>query len=165
MKNIVLIGFMGTGKTSTGRLLSERLKREFLELDGAIEEKEGVSIREIFETKGEGYFRKIEKEIVKEASKKDGVIISAGGGAIIDEENFKNLKENGILICLEASADVILERTKSLDTRPLLNVPHPKETIEGLLKKRDPYYKKADFRIDTDVLTVEEVAERIIKIS
>lgn len=163
MKNIVLIGFMATGKTSVGRGLSKRLKREFFEIDETIEKKEGTSIKKIFETKGEGYFRKLEKEIVKEASKKDGIIISAGGGAVIDEENFKNLKENGILICLEASADVILERTKDLKTRPLLNTPNPKKKIEELLKKRAPYYKKADFCIDTDSLTVEQVVDKIVE--
>jgi len=163
MKNIVLIGFMATGKTSVGRLLSKRLKREFFEIDEAIEKKEGTSIQKIFETKGEGYFRKLEKEIVKEASKKDGAIISAGGGAVIDEDNFKNLKENGILVCLSSSVDVILERTKSLKTRPLLNTPDPKKKIEELLKKRTPYYNKADFCIDTDSLTVEQVVDKIVE--
>ena len=163
MKNIVLIGFMATGKTSVGRSLSKRLKREFFEIDEIIEKKEGTSIKKIFETKGEEYFRKLEKEIVKEASKKDGVIISAGGGAVIDEENFKNLKENGILVCLSSSVEIILERTRGQKSRPLLNTPDPKKKIEELLKKRAPYYKKADFCIDTDSLTVEQVVDKIVE--
>jgi len=164
MKNIVLVGFMGTGKTAVGKLLSQRLGREFLELDEVIEKKEGTSIREIFEKKGEAYFRKLEKEAVKETAQKKGIIISAGGGAIIDEENLKNLKENGILICLSSSVDVILKRTKGPKKRPLLNVPDPKKKIEELLKKRESYYKKSDFCIDTSTLTVEQVVDKIIEI-
>ncbi len=164
MKNIVLIGFMGTGKTAVGELLSKKLGRDFLELDEIIEKKEHTSIREIFEEKGEEYFRKLEKETVKETVDKKGVIISAGGGAVLDDENFKNLKENGILICLEASVDVILKRTKLRKTRPLLNVPDPRKNIEELLKKRSPYYKKADFCINTVNLTIEEIVNKILEL-
>ena len=153
---------MGTGKSIVGKLLADRLGREFLELDDIIEKREGTTIREIFEKKGETYFRRIEKEVVKEASQKKGIIISAGGGAIIDEENFNNLKKHGVIICLEASPEVILKRTKGLTCRPLLNVPDPKKRIEELLEERAPYYKKADFRINTDSLTIEEVVEKII---
>lgn len=162
MQHIALVGFMGTGKTVVGRRVAEKLGREFLELDEIIEKKEGISIREIFEKKGEPYFRKLERDAVKETVQKKGVIISAGGGAVIDEENFKNLKKDGIIICLEASPDVILERTKALTTRPLLNAPDPKKKIEELLKKRAPYYKKADFCINTDNLTVVQVVDKIM---
>ena len=164
MRNIVLVGFMGTGKSCAGKRLSERLGLDFLELDEIIEKKEGASIKDVFEKKGEPYFRKLEKEIVKEASQKKGVIISAGGGAVIDEENFKNLKNGGVIICLEASPDVILQRTRGLATRPLLNVADPKKKIGELLRARFPYYKKSDHCIDTDKLTVEEVVEKIINL-
>lgn len=161
MQRIVLVGFMGTGKTVVGRRLAEKLGRRFLELDEIIEKKEGLSIREIFAKKGEAYFRKVEKGVVKEAVEKEDVVISAGGGAIVDEENFQSLKKNGIIICLEASPEVILKRTRGLAARPLLNVPDPKKKIEELLKKREPYYKKADFCIETDNLNVEEVVEKV----
>lgn len=161
MKNIVLVGFMGTGKTVVARALAEKLKREFLEIDTVIEEKEGISIKDIFEKKGEPYFRNLEKEAIIEASLKKNVVISAGGGAVIDEENVRNLKKNGVIICLEASPDTILERTKGNTCRPLLNVPNPKKKIEELLAKRAPYYKKADYCVNTDSLTVEQVADRI----
>lgn len=161
MKNIVVVGFMGTGKTVVAKLLAEKLGREFLELDAIIEKREGSSIKEIFEKKGETYFRELERYAVKEAIKKDGQIISAGGGAIIDEENFKALKKNGVIICLEASPDVILKRTKGNTCRPLLNVPDPKKKIEGLLERRAVYYKKADHRVNTDDLNVEEVVQKI----
>lgn len=161
MCNIVLVGFMGTGKTAVARALAAKLGREFLELDALIEKKERVPIREIFEKKGEAYFRKIEKEVVKEAAQKEGLVISAGGGAIIDEENLKNLRKNSIIICLEASPEVILKRTKGNICRPLLNVPDPKKEIEDLLQKRAPYYKKADHCINTDSLTIDQVTKEI----
>jgi len=156
---------MGTGKSCAGKRLSKRLGLDFLELDEVIEKKAGTSIKDIFEKKGEPYFRKLEKEIVKEASQKKGVIISAGGGAVVDEENFKNLKSGGVIICLEASPGVILQRTRSLTTRPLLNVADPKKKIEELLKVRLPYYKKSDHCINTDELTIEQVVEKIINLT
>jgi len=161
MKNIVLVGFMGTGKTVVAKRLAERLKREFLELDAVIEKKEGMSIKDIFEKKGEPYFRKLEKAVVKEAAQKQGLVISAGGGAIIDEENFKTLKPNSIIICLQALPDTIIQRTKGNVCRPLLNVPDPKKRIEELLAQRAPYYKKADHTVSTDNLTIDQVVAQI----
>ncbi|MBU4312398.1 MAG: shikimate kinase [Candidatus Omnitrophica bacterium] len=165
MKNITIVGFMGTGKTVVAKRLAEKLGREFLELDAVIVEREGMPIKEIFEKKGEPYFRRIEKEVVKETSEKQGLVISAGGGAIIDEENYRNIKKNSIIICLEASPDTILKRTKGNVCRPLLNVPDPKKEIEELLQKRAPYYKKADHSVNTDNLTIEQVVEKIIPLA
>ena len=161
MRNIVLVGFMGTGKTVVGKALAKEMNRQFLELDEIIEQREKMPIREIFEKKGEPYFRGVEKQVVKEASERKGVIISAGGGAIIDEDNFKNLKKNGVIVCLEASPDVILSRTKDLKTRPLLNVSDPRKKIEELLQKRVRYYKKADLSINTDNLTAAQIVDNI----
>ena len=103
--------------------------------------------------------------MVKEAGERQGVVISAGGGAVIDERNLKALKKNGIIVCLTASAGTILKRTGSLKTRPLLNVEDPLKKIEELLKKREPFYKKSDFFVDTDALNIEEVVRNIIEIS
>lgn len=164
MKNIMIVGFMGTGKTVVAKKLAEKLGREFLELDAIIVEREGMSIKDIFEKKGESYFRKVEKQVVREVSEKQGLVISAGGGAIIDEENFKNIKKNSIIICLEASPDTILKRTKGKVCRPLLNVPDPKKEIEKLLQKRTPYYKKADHSVSTDNLSIEQVVEKTARL-
>ncbi len=164
MKNIVLVGFMGTGKTVVARRLAEKLGREFLELDAIIEKREGMSIKEIFEKKGEPYFRKLEKEVVKASSQKQGLVISAGGGAIIDEENFNTLKPNSIIICLQASPDTIMQRTKGNVCRPLLNVPDPKKRIQELLAQRAPYYKKADHCVSTDNLTIDQVVDNVSKL-
>jgi shikimate kinase len=164
MKNIVLIGFMGTGKTAAARLLSKRLAMRYISTDELIEEKEKQPIVDIFAQKGEAYFRQVEQAVVKEVSLMKNVVIDSGGGVIIKEENIKNLKKNGIIICLAATADVILARTKGVKHRPLLNVGQPKEKIEELLFARAPYYKKADYTVDTSRLSVEEVVRKIEKI-
>jgi shikimate kinase len=162
MNNIILVGFMGTGKSVVGKKLAAKLNRDFVELDDIIETREKMPIKDIFEKKGEPYFRLVEKEVVKEASQRKNIVISAGGGAIIDEENFKNLKNSGTIICLKASPETILKRTIDLKTRPLLNVPDPKKKIEELLKKREPYYNKADFNIDTDSLSIVDIVLNIM---
>ena len=161
--NIVVVGFMGTGKTAVARLLATRLDLKYISTDEVIEDKERRSINEIFRRSGEPYFRAVEKEVVKKVSELDKFVIDAGGGVVLDEENLANFKQNGKLICLEASVDTILERTKRNRHRPLLNVKDPKAKIDELLKKRAPFYAKADFSIDTTELTVENVVEEIIK--
>ncbi|MFA5339375.1 MAG: shikimate kinase [Candidatus Omnitrophota bacterium] len=165
MKNIILVGFMGAGKTAVGKALAGLLKRDFVDLDEKIEKREGMPIAEIFAKKGEPYFRKVEKDAVKEmASLYTGVVTGTGGGAVIDKENVVNLKSNGILFYLDASPAKILERTKGHTHRPLLNVSDPKEKISELLAKRAEFYAQADHRIDTDNLSVDEVAEKIISL-
>jgi len=164
MKNIVLVGFMGTGKTAVAKLLARRLKMHYVCVDDLIEKHEGHPITDIFSASGEEYFRKIESEIIRDISDKSGQVIDAGGGAVLKEENVKNLKKNGILVCLTATPDVIYDRIKSQGTRPLLNVLEPKKKIQELLLKRAQYYAKADFTIDTSDLTVEQAVEKIKKI-
>lgn len=162
MNNIILVGFMGTGKSVVGKKLAAKLNRDFVELDDIVETREKMPIKDIFEKKGELYFRLVEKKIVKEASQLKNKVISAGGGAIVDEENFKNLKNSGTIICLKASPETILKRTKGLKTRPLLNVHDTKKQIEELLKKRETYYNKADFSIETDNISIDEIVLKII---
>ena len=152
---------MGTGKTSVGRLLAQKMGMRYISTDEIIEDKERRSINDIFKKNGEVYFRRIEKEVVKKVCELDRFIIDAGGGVVLDEENVRNLKQNGKIISLEAGADVILERTKRYRHRPLLNVDNPKAKVEELLKARAPFYAKADVSIDTTTLTVEQVAQEI----
>ncbi len=155
---------MGAGKTAVGKTLARSLKRKFVDLDEKIEEREGMPISEIFAKKGEPYFRKAEREIVKEVSSCAGLVAATGGGAVIDKENVVNLKSNGILFYLDASPTRILERTKGHTHRPLLNVSDPKEKIYELLAKRAEFYAQADHRIDTNNLGVDEVAKKIISL-
>lgn len=163
MKNIVIVGFMGTGKTATARLLAKQLGLRYVSIDELIEKKEKRKIADIFDSCGEEYFRKVESDIIKDVSEESGIVIDAGGGAVIKEENIKNFKKNGVIICLAAVGGVILDRTKNEKHRPLLNVSNPKAKIEELQARRAKYYAKADFTIDTSDLTVDEVVEKIIQ--
>ncbi|MDD5421854.1 MAG: shikimate kinase [Candidatus Omnitrophota bacterium] len=164
MRNIVLIGFMGTGKTTIATALANKLAMDYVSTDSLIEKREKRTINEIFKTEGEDRFREIESEVIRDISGHDGQVIDAGGGAVVRNENISNLKSNGILICLTADEDVILERTKKYKHRPLLNVEDPKRKIKDLLSKRAPLYAKAGFFFDTGKLTVRQVVEKIVEI-
>ncbi|MDD5291801.1 MAG: shikimate kinase [Candidatus Omnitrophica bacterium] len=164
MKNIYIVGFMGTGKTSTGKELAARLKRGFLDLDGIIEEKEKMPIAQIFGQKGESYFRKLEKDLIKDVSSKEDLVVSCGGGAVAEADNLASLKKSGVIICLKADADTILKRTKGNLLRPLLNVDNPRERINELLKNREPFYSQSDHFLDTTGLSIGQTVDKIIEI-
>lgn len=164
-KNIILTGFMGTGKTAVGKILAKKMEKEFIDTDKIIEEREGNRIVWIFQVKGEKYFRKKEEEVIEEVSQRKDCIIATGGGAIVNERNYRNLKKNGIIICLTAKVEIILKRTVPAEDRPLLlDSKDVISTIKELIARRTPYYSKADYTIDTSDLTPEQVAEKIIKI-
>ena len=164
MKNIVLTGFMGTGKTTVGQLLAEEIHRPFIDTDQMIEERLGTKISEIFKKVGELEFRKFESETIALISNFDDYVISCGGGAVIDPVNVKNLRRNGIIINLYASANHILNRIGELDSRPILKkLTNPLEGIIKLLAKRQKAYEKCDFAINTDDLTSEQVVKKILE--
>ena len=157
---------MGTGKTVVAKELSRKLGMKYISTDDIIEEIEKIKISNIFSGKGEGYFRKVEKKVIKDISEMENVVVDAGGGVSIDPENVQNLKEKGIIICLWAEPEVILERTKKYAHRPLLNVSDPLAKIKELLEKRKPFYERADHHIVTSKLSLDGVIneiERIIK--
>lgn len=164
MKNIVLTGFMGTGKTAVGRELSRILGWKIIDVDDEIVKSQKMSIKEIFGSFGETGFREIETGMIREVSKRKNVIISTGGGAVIRQENMDMLRERGVIICLDASPETILKRTSSNSERPLLNVEDPFRRIKELLEIRRPFYEKADIIISTEgktpLLIAEEVLER-----
>ncbi len=161
--NIVLTGFMGTGKSVTGKSVAHRLNMQYLDLDEMIEKDIGMKINKIFQRKGEPYFRDLETKACKCISILDNFVVSTGGGIVLREENMKELSRNGIIVCLTASPDVIYQRTKKHGHRPLLNVKDPKREIAELLKKREPFYKRCDQMIDTSNLPVDEVVGRIVQ--
>ena len=165
MRNIVLIGFMGTGKTTIATQLANRLNMRYVSTDSMIEKREKRTINEIFTKEGEDYFRDIENKIILEVSGMDNLVIDTGGGVVLREENMANLKSTGAVICLTADEDVIMERTKKYKHRPLLNVEDPKLKIRQLLAKRAPFYAKCNHCIDTGKLTIRQVAEEIVKIA
>ena len=164
MKNIYIMGFMGTGKTTVGKALAKKLGKDFIDLDNEIELYEGMSINEIFEEKGEDYFRQIETKVLKEIAEKKDLIVSTGGGSIVTHGNLEIVKSSGILITLMASPEEILRRVSGNNDRPLLNVGNPLETIKKLLFERAPFYIKADYIIETTNKNIEEVVEEILEI-
>ena len=163
-KNIILIGFMGSGKSSSAQKLSKILKRKVISTDAMILKEEGRTIEEIFADSGESYFRDLERNLIKEISKKHNVIIDGGGGIVLNPDNIKDLKKNGIVLFLNASPESIYHDVKKQTQRPLLNVPDPLAKIRELLSSRLPLYKKAaDITIDADHKTVDEIVERVLK--
>lgn len=163
-KNIVLTGFMGTGKTSTGRVLARKLGTRFIDTDKLIEKEAGILIREIFEKLGEPHFRRLEREIVKKVSEENGVVIAVGGGAIVNPANLADLKGHGIVVSLTASPEVILSRVEKNLDRPLLKVEDKLGKIKELIASRAPFYEKSDMTVDTDGKNPEQVADEILKL-
>lgn len=160
--NIILVGFMGTGKSSIGRQLAQRLQRSHYDTDHWVEARAGMSIPEIFATQGEAAFRDLETEAARELSRLSGCVISTGGGILGRDENLEILREGGVLICLKARPEVILARTAPWDGRPLLrDAPDPKARIETMLAERAPRYALADWTIDSSELTKQQVINKI----
>lgn len=163
-KNIVLVGFMGSGKTLVANKLGSLLKREVISTDHLVEQKEKRRIIRIFQESGEAYFRQVERDVVREVSLKRGVILDCGGGVVLDPDNVTNLKKNGVLIYLSASAEAIWERVKGKKYRPLLDVEDPKAKIKELLDAREPFYKQADHMVDTHGKSVAQICREIMSL-
>jgi shikimate kinase len=160
--NVILTGFMGTGKSSVGRLLASRLNYTFCDLDAVIVEQEGKSINTIFSTKGESYFRNVESSVLKCVLQQSSQVVSTGGGVVISKENRDLMRNSGVVINLVASPDTILHRLQADDGRPLLRDSKSLPKIQKLLGEREMYYSEADIRIDTDGKNVEDVARDIL---
>ncbi len=159
MKHIILLGFMGCGKSTIGYRLSYKLKKCLVDMDSLIEEREGMSISEIFATKGEAYFRDLEAACLKMLKEElDSRIISLGGGTALREENRALIRELGTVIYLKASPETIHERTSRNNRRPLLQCENPKERIEKMLAEREPIYESlADVVVHVDNRQIYEV--------
>ena len=149
--NLILTGFMGTGKTSLGKLLADKLGRTFIDIDQKIEEDAGMTIPKIFELHGEKYFRELEKKAVAEVVTRKNLVIATGGGTVKDEENLRLLRESGVIVCLTTAPEEILKRTERRGERPLLDKPDDERLLEikKLLAEREKYYSQADYTIDT----------------
>jgi shikimate kinase len=160
--NLALVGFMGTGKTSAGRLVAEQLHFEFVDTDEIIQNKTGLSIAEIFARNGEAAFRALERDVVAELSRRTKTVISTGGGLPANPENLASLKTHALVVCLWASPEKIWERVRNQSHRPLLHDPDPQRKIKELLRIREPFYKQADVLINTDLRSAREVAQQIV---
>jgi len=162
-RNIFLIGFMGTGKTVTGRALAERTGMELVDMDSIIEERAGKPISEIFATEGEPAFRKMERALTNELSQREGLIISTGGGVVLNPDNMTDFRTNGLVVCLTASPETIFQRVENDTTRPLLSG-DKKEQISGILEARQPLYDAVEHQIDGDRLNPEKRADAILSL-
>ena len=161
---VVLTGPMGSGKTSVGRLLAAQLGWEFVDLDALIAEEAGMSINAIFADYGEPYFRQLEQDQLKRLIGREQVVVSTGGGAVINPENRRLMRLIGRVVNLNAPLDQLVARLAAADDRPLLEGDEPRHVIIGrLLAEREQYYADSDIRIDTAVKSVEDVAAELLK--
>lgn len=160
--NIVLIGFMGTGKSTIAKKLSDRLGWRYVDSDQYIEAVEGTSIAEIFELKGEAYFRQLESKAIREIMQQKQQVVSTGGGAVLALENIQHMVRNGTVVKLIADPQIIINRVSRDRNRPLLK-DDVKETVYRLLEQRKHVYDFAHLQIDTSTLSIDDIVGGIIK--
>ena len=160
--NLALIGFMGTGKSSVGRLVADQLRFEFLDTDHLIETRAGKSINDIFTQNGEPAFRELESDLVNELASRTQTVISTGGGLPASPANLNSLKQHALVVCLWSSPEKIFERVREQSHRPLLKTPDPLGRIRSLLATREPFYKQADILLNSEFRSIREVAQQVI---
>ncbi len=161
VSNIVLVGFMGTGKTTIGRAVAQRCGSRFVDMDDVIVERAGKAIPEIFRDDGEAGFRKIERKVAHDLANESGLVIATGGGVVLDPDNMADFTRTGTVICLSATPEAILARVQHDTNRPLLQEEDVLGKINALLEKRRALYDAIPNQIDTTLLTTEEVTDRI----
>ena len=162
LKNLVLTGMMGVGKTSIGRNLAKKLNFTFVDIDKIIEDEEGSSINAIFKNKSERYFRKVEQEITLKYLKKNRSVIALGGGAFLDRSIRREVKKSCLSFWLDLSTDEIIKRLNKSNKRPLLHKKNLVETINKIYLERKKTYNEASFRIRCNFLKSEEIVDKII---
>lgn len=162
IQNLALIGFMGTGKSSVGRLVAEALQFTFLDTDAMIEAGVGKTITDIFTEQGEGAFRELEGRLVAELASRTRTVISTGGGLPTNPANLTSLKSHALVVCLWASPETIFEHVRGQRHRPLLKDPDPMGKIRSLLAAREPFYRQADVLMNTERRSIREVAQQIV---
>jgi shikimate kinase len=160
--NLALIGFMGTGKSSVGRMVAAQLHFDFIDTDEVIEARTGKTVSEIFAQDGEAAFRQIERDLVGELSQRRRTVFSTGGGLAANEENLGKLKQTSLVVCLWATPETIWERVRHQTHRPLLRESDPLGRIRRLLAERDPYYRRADVLVSTEMRSTKEVAQQVL---
>ncbi len=160
MNNIYLVGFMCSGKSTVGKLLAEKTGRKFVDIDTLIEDEEGKKISQIFEEKGEAYFRELERKKIEELSKQKGLVVSTGGGLGANLENMNIMKKKGVVIWLQISFEEVKNRCGSDTNRPILNL--PEDRLKKLFEEREQVYKLSDISLSTENKTPEEIVNQIL---
>jgi shikimate kinase len=160
--NLALVGFMGTGKSSVGRMAAEQLQFTFIDTDELIESETGKSVAEIFTQQGEAAFRKYERDVVQALGARRQTVIATGGGLVIDPANMASLKSHALVVCLWASPETIWERVQAQTHRPLLQTPDPQARIRELLEQRGPAYRQADILLHTGFRSTKEVVHQVL---
>jgi len=161
--NLILVGLMGCGKTTVGRLVADRLGWEFIDTDRLIMAKTGTSIPALFAEKGEPFFRRLEKEVLLAIKDRERTVVATGGGIVLAAENRHLLQEMGLVIYLQTAPAVLATRVGRGEDRPLLAGGAPVEVLTALLKEREAFYREANLVVVTDGRTPSQVAEEIIR--
>ena len=163
-KNLVLTGMMGVGKSTIGKKLAKKLKLDFVDTDEIIESKEKSSIKNIFNKRGESYFRKLEKKVALQELKKSNLVVALGGGAFIDKVVRNEIKNSCLSFWLDLSIPSLLKRVKKTKKRPLLDLERLEESMIEIYSERKKIYNESNFRIKCDLLNKEEIVDKIIKL-
>lgn len=162
-ENIFLIGPMGAGKSTVGRLLAEKLHYQFIDTDHEIEVKTGVTIPMIFDIEGETGFREREAQAIDTLTQRTEIVLATGGGAILRPENRMHLRSRGVVVYLKASVEALIARTQHDRNRPLLQTENPAESIRQILETREAFYEEvADFVIETESASAHKVVRTIV---
>lgn len=161
IRNLALVGFMGAGKSTVGRLVARQLGLTFLDTDEAIEARTGRRIPELFAERGEPGFRAIERELLQELMSQENLVIATGGGLVCQPGNLDLLKSRSLVICLWAAPETIWERVRHQTHRPLLRVSDPRAEINRLLNERESYYRQADVLVNSGLRSLREVATNV----
>jgi shikimate kinase len=161
--NIFLVGMMGAGKTTVGRALATRMKREFVDTDRLLVDRTGVPVTTVFEIEGEEGFRRRESAILREICEDDERVVATGGGIVLDEENWRVMRESGTVVYLRARLESLWERTRHDSSRPLLATANPRERLAELLKQREPLYRAAaHIIVDSGPQSAAKLVNRVL---
>jgi shikimate kinase len=163
IQNIILTGFMGSGKSTVGRHLAKRLSWSFVDLDAEIVAQAGMSVSDIFAKQGESHFRQLEQQVLQRVLMGERQVVATGGGVVLQEDNRRLLRQRGLVINFTASVESILQRVATDNSRPLLSTDRSPERIMQMIAEREPCYAECDLRIATDGREVGDIVEEILR--
>jgi len=162
--NLYFVGFMGTGKTTVGRAVAQRMNYQLIDSDAEIERQAGKPIADIFASEGEPAFRAMERVFIEQGHPATGCVVACGGGLVVQAGMLDLLKSKGVVICLHASLDTVLKRTQGSRHRPLLNVDDPMDRIRLLYAQREPIYRQAGTMVLTDGRQLNDIVAHVLRI-